>query len=223
MTPLGALLTERRHILLDFDGPVCAVFSGLSDHVAADRLRAIVGADVPAEVSHARDPFTVVRYAATLDPATAARVEHEFQLQELEAVRTAQPTPGAAEAIHALRRSGHSVIIVSNNSTRAVRTYLDSHGLSHSVEGVSARTNADVAHLKPEPFLLHQAMKQHHASPDQCVMIGDSATDIEAANTAGVASIAYANKPSKRDRFTPLRPAAIIDHMREISAILAVS
>lgn len=66
-------------------------------------------------------------------------------------------------------------------------------------------------------------MQTAQTTPDQCVMIGDSATDIEAAHAARVAAIAYANKPGKRTRFAVYRPAAIIDHMCELAAILAAS
>jgi phosphoglycolate phosphatase-like HAD superfamily hydrolase len=50
------------------------------------------------------------------------------------------------------------------------------------------------------------------------VLIGDSATDIEAARAARTAVIAYANKPGKQDRFVPLRPDALITAMSDLTA-----
>ncbi|MGW5642093.1 HAD family hydrolase [Saccharopolyspora sp. NPDC003762] len=69
------------------------------------------------------------------------------------------------------------------------------------VADVSARTNADVSELKPQPHLLLRAASFLGVSPERCVMIGDSATDIEAAQRAGTKCIAYANAGALRKRF----------------------
>jgi beta-phosphoglucomutase-like phosphatase (HAD superfamily) len=45
------------------------------------------------------------------------------------------------------------------------------------------------------------------ASRADCVIIGDSITDIQADVSAGIHSIGYANKPGKRPSFTAEPPA----------------
>jgi phosphoglycolate phosphatase-like HAD superfamily hydrolase len=50
-------------------------------------------------------------------------------------------------------------------------------------------------------------------------MVGDSTTDVEAANSAWVPSIAYANKPGKRERFEALLLDAIIKDMTELAVV----
>ncbi|RBM19224.1 HAD family hydrolase [Prauserella sp. PE36] len=220
MTAVASVLAERRHVLLDFDGPVCGVFSAITDRVVADRLRRLLPGELPEEVAEAHDPFDVLRYAAGLDVDLAAEVEAEFQRQECAAVDEAAPTPGAFETIHRLADGGHVVTIVSNNSTEAVRRFLILHELRNRVQGVSARNDADPEHLKPQPYLLHRAMRQQSTEPDQCVMVGDSVSDIQAATAAGVAAIGYANKPGKRETFQAHRPAAIIADMHELRGAL---
>ncbi|WP_190820367.1 HAD family hydrolase [Saccharopolyspora pogona] len=84
------------------------------------------------------------------------------------------------------------------------------------VAGVSARASADVDELKPPPYLLLQAMSFLGVPPESSVMVGDSATDIEAAQRAGSKSIAYANKPGKREKFMKYRPTGIVDQMTEL-------
>jgi HAD superfamily hydrolase (TIGR01662 family) len=217
VTAAGDLIAQRREILLDFDGPICAVFGSITDEAVAAKLRALLPGNLPHEVAEARDPFEVLRYAAALGTDIGAEVEAEFHQQECRAVTEAPPTPGAFNAIRALNATGHRVIVVSNNSKEAVRRFLHLHRLADAVTAISARSDANPDHLKPAPYLLHQALRQVSATPDDCVMVGDSTTDIQAAHSAGLPAIAYANKPGKREAFQPYAPDAIIDGMVELA------
>ena len=49
-------------------------------------------------------------------------------------------------------------------------------------------------------------------------MIGDSPSDIQAARQAAAAAIAFANKPTKRDRLAALHPDATVDRMADLTA-----
>jgi beta-phosphoglucomutase-like phosphatase (HAD superfamily) len=109
--------------------------------------------------------------------------------------------------------------LVSNNSARAVRTYLELHGLDDRIEFVSARTSADPALLKPDPHLIEQAMAGLGASPEECVLIGDSTTDMQAANRAGTDSIGYANRPGKHDSLTAAGATAVVSSLADLVLI----
>jgi HAD superfamily hydrolase (TIGR01662 family) len=202
------LLAKRDHVLLDFDGPICAVFGGaLSDRDVADRLKPLLGGTIPVGVANARDPFDVLRYAASCGPATAKVVETQLRRLELEAVASAPLTPGAVEAIRSLHLPGFTITVVSNNSTDAIRSFLVIHEHASHVRGISGRTRVDPSFLKPNPFLLEQAIQSLGTSPKSCVMVGDSVADIDAARAAGVSVIAYANKPDKAGQLAIMAPA----------------
>lgn len=218
MTP-RAIVSTARHLLLDFDGPVCAVFGSLSDREVANALRAelaVRGVAYPAAIAQADDPFDVLRFASQVDAGTAKHIEHRFREFEYVAVQSAPATPGAVDLLRRSAEVGQLITIVSNNSATAVRRYLELEGLSPLVRGVSARDDAGVERLKPAPFLLQQAMSATGTMPEECVMIGDSATDVEAARAAGTKVIAYANKPGKRERFLDLEPDGVITSMMEL-------
>ena len=87
--------------------------------------------------------------------------------------------------------------MVSNNSERAVRAYLELHGLAGRIDLLAERTSSDPALLKPSPDLIQQAITGLAAPADACVLIGDSTTDMQDARQAGIASIGYANRPGK--------------------------
>jgi beta-phosphoglucomutase-like phosphatase (HAD superfamily) len=58
------------------------------------------------------------------------------------------------------------------------------------------------------------------ADPAAATLVGDSFTDIEAAHSAGVASIGYANKPGKRERMAELRAGAVITSVADLALSL---
>ena len=159
----------------------------------------------------------VFAYAATVSEDLAARVETEMTDQELAAVATAAPTPYVHEVVTACQNSGRSVAIVSNNSARAVHSYLARHGLDDRISLVVARTNHDPALLKPSPHLITQAVDALNAEPDECTLVGDSVTDIQAAHLASVQSIGYANEPGKRERLTAAGAGAIINSLADLA------
>jgi phosphoglycolate phosphatase-like HAD superfamily hydrolase len=173
-------------------------------------------------VTAARDPFAVLRYAAGHEPECVDKVEQRFRELEVRAIPTATTTPGANEAIRALRRAGHTVTIVSNNSDTAVSAYVIAHGLGKYVDNIIGRTTPNPAELKPSPAPLREPVAALAAEPPQCVLIGDSVTDVQAAHAAGTAAIGYANKPGKHARLMAQKPNVVIHAMSELSAAVTV-
>lgn len=211
------LVASKRHVLLDFDGPVCAAFAAYGAANISRQLAMLIsqgGGDVPAELVSSSDPFELLHYAATLgDPDLLAEVDSEFRRLEVLAIRIAAPTPNAAEVVRALVQLGHTVTIVSNNSTGAIASYAQAHQLAGLLASISARTDPDPSLLKPNPHLLLEALAQLGAAPHDAVMVGDSGTDVEAAHDAEVIAIALANRPDKAQVLRESRPAAVIDRM----------
>jgi phosphoglycolate phosphatase len=211
------LLAQSRALLLDFDGPICSVFAGISDHVVADQLRGVLAdgghTDLPDAVATIHDPFDVLRYAATLGADEARYVEAAFTAHEVEAIPTARPTEGAHELIQAWHESGRPLAIVSNNSATAINTYLDLYNLRQFVDHVSARTSPDTSLLKPSPHLLDKAIAALDIAPDSSVFLGDSLSDLKAAHAAAVACVGYANKPGKRASMALRQADAVIDSL----------
>jgi phosphoglycolate phosphatase len=217
---LAGILDRARCLLIDFDGPICDIYAGITDATVADRLRKVITGQgitaMPAAITSSHDPIAVFDYAATLSPELGALAETEMAGQEVAAVATARPVPYVHEVITSARDSGRLIAIVSNNSDRAVRAYLDQHGLADRIDLISARTSPDPALLKPSPHLLTQAITGLNAEPAECVIIGDSITDIQAARLAGIASIGYANRPGKYDDFTAEGATAVVTSLADL-------
>jgi HAD superfamily hydrolase (TIGR01549 family) len=95
----------------------------------------------------------------------------------------------ARELIVALIEAGHRVVLASSAKADEVEHYVD---LLDARELVTAwTTSADVEHTKPAPDLVHAALDRSGA-PDELpvIMVGDTPWDIEAAQAAGVSTLA---------------------------------
>jgi HAD superfamily hydrolase (TIGR01509 family) len=217
---LQRIVSRTRYLLLDFDGPVCSVFAGMSADTVADRLRrrlAAAGVAIPAEVHSTSDPLEVFRVAAARGRDAGQRAQQELTLLEVQAVTTAQPADGAAELIIAARQSGRGVAIVSNNSGQAVATYLNHHRLTRYVSAVIGRDDPDPAHMKPNPYRVRLALQMLSAAPAECALVGDQVSDITAAHAADLAAIGYANKPGKDERLAQAGADAVITRLADLS------
>lgn len=214
-------MARTRYLLLDFDGPVCSLFAGLTAPAVAERLRKLFPAGrLPGEIRNSPDPIEVFAWSATVSPRLAERVEAELADLEVTASDIAEPAPHVHEVIAACRETGRTIAVVSNNSTRAVTAYLERHGLSGGIARIAARTSPDPALLKPSPHLVEKAVGALNAAPAASVFVGDALTDIEAARRAKVASIGFASEPGSHERMTRARAGAVITSMSELALSL---
>lgn len=216
----AAMVAQATAVLLDFDGPICRLFAGVrSADVAADLRRYLDRRRAPVPDDGTGDPLAVLRMSAAADADILAGLHAELVRAEVRAATTAVPTPHADAVIRALAKSEHKLAVVSNNSAEAVREYLATHKLDLYISAIGARTCGDPQLIKPNPYLLEQALSELGVSADDAIVIGDSVTDVEASIAAGVCCIGYANKQGKAERLAAAGAAEVVDSM---SATLVV-
>ena len=216
MRDAAALLRERGVILLDFDGPVCAVFGPAGAATAAAALRAVaasLGLATDVDGVTASDPLSVLRRVAEERPDLAAAADAELRRHEVAGIRNALPTPGSDDFLRDAAESGHLVAIASNNAAEAITEYLVSRGLEALVAAVEGRRSDDPTRMKPDPDVLERALKRMGAQPSDALMIGDSVSDVRAAAALGVPCVAFANKPGKQARLRSAGADAVVQSM----------
>ncbi|KOG31086.1 haloacid dehalogenase [Streptomyces resistomycificus] len=218
-------LTAAQAVLVDFDGPLCNVFAGLPAQEVARKLSQIAADHDPelwGKLAEITNPLEVLALTYDFDRSVSGRVEEALISAEVEAVQVAgDPIAGSIEALTAIRESGRRIAVVTNNSTECVRRFLARHDLSDHVDAVVGRTLNRPDLMKPHPHALLQAAERLDVSPKECVLIGDSRTDIQAAHAAGGTAIGYANKARKRRVFVEADAEAIIERMRAIAHALS--
>lgn len=115
--------------------------------------------------------------------------------------------PGRREKLHELRRDGHRIGIVTNQSgvafghqtegqvRRKIERALSALGVPSSTpryvsythpSGTLDEYRGDDGRRKPAPGMLFEAAEQHLTSPDRTTYVGDMETDEQAARAAGV-------------------------------------
>jgi HAD superfamily hydrolase (TIGR01549 family) len=103
-----------------------------------------------------------------------------------ELIGEVQPLRGARELIEDLKERGHAVVLASSAKEDEVDHYLDLLDARDLADDWT--TSADVEATKPEPDLVQAAVEK--AGGGDAVMVGDTTWDCEAAERAGVPTIA---------------------------------
>ncbi|NEC90995.1 HAD-IA family hydrolase [Streptomyces sp. SID12501] len=218
-------ITRARYVLFDFDGPVCRLFAG---HAADGVSRKLVGSLEARGLRHllsdeernATDPLDVLRAVHRRCPGSDLMVDLEELLtqEELRAASSAKATDFADLVVRTWAARGARLAVTTNNSSRAVRKYLESRGLDvYFAKRLYGRT-ADPGLLKPDPYCLKQALAALDADPVDALMVGDAPSDLLAAQKAGVSFLGYARNGRKEKL---LRDAGAEDLVLSMDRVLS--
>jgi hypothetical protein len=109
-------------VLLDFDGPVCAMFAGHSAPTVAAELRTLVVrlcGQLPAIVANEHDPLAVLRLCGDVVPGLVPALDDALTAAEQRAATTATPTPGAEDfiALHGRTRRPQRLVALPGSAT----------------------------------------------------------------------------------------------------------
>jgi HAD superfamily hydrolase (TIGR01509 family) len=140
------------------------------------------------------------------DIRTAEKALYKAFIEEVE------PMAGAREFIEELRQRGHTVVLASSAKEDEVEHYLDlldARGLAHGWT-----TSADVEATKPAPDLVHAAVDK--AGGGDAVMVGDTTWDIEAAERAGVPTVAVMTGGFSAAELREAGAAAVFESIAEL-------
>ena len=124
--------------------------------------------------------------------------------------------PGVSAALHALKRQGYMLIVVTNQpdvargatsleTISSIHRHLEAH---LALDGILAclHDEADACDCrKPKPGLLLQAQRAHRLDLKSSFMVGDRWRDIEAGRRAGCTTVwidrGYAERPARDYHF----------------------
>jgi len=118
--------------------------------------------------------------------AIAKRRSEIFAEQFLPSLK---PFAGAGDLVAELKARGYTVVAASSAKRDELQPLLAIAGANLLMDGSTSSHDAD--NSKPDPDIIHAALKRAHASPAEAMMIGDTPYDAEAASRAGIAIIAF--------------------------------
>jgi HAD superfamily hydrolase (TIGR01549 family) len=222
---LATALAPARHLFFDFDGPICSIFAKYAAPRIADELRTLlndIGVPISGIMRSTDDPLEVVRQTGTLgNQQWTTQIANALRDAETQAAATAEPTAGFKEVLAAADLTDRRCSVVSNNSVQAITMYLRLHGLEGRFVAVVGRYDGmPTNRLKPNPHLLSLALAKSSANPDTTVMIGDSVTDVKAANELGMTSIGYSRMADRRQELVQAGAVEAVSAMDELAEVI---
>ena len=126
--------------------------------------------------------------------------------------------PDAVETLSYLRARDKRIALVTTSSHEQVDPLLTKYGIAYLFNAVVCCD--DVLNGKPHAEPLEKALKTLHGNRQQAIMIGDSGTDIAAANNAAIDSALFC--PPAHKTFYDIRqlkqlgPTYIIEDFKQI-------
>ncbi len=122
--------------------------------------------------------------------------------------------PGARALLERLKEDGHTLVLASSAKEEELNDYLDMLDARDLADAWTM--SADVEATKPEPDLVRAALDKGGASPEDAVMVGDSTYDCEAAERAGVRSIAVLSGGFAVDELRESGALAVFDSAEQL-------
>jgi phosphoglycolate phosphatase len=209
-------VTRPAHILFDLDGtlvdsaPLCA---DVVNDMLRDRGSQRVVTAIEARAFMTRGGIDTVSSLLAVDCG-----ELESELADFRIRYSARPTPedclysGVRDGLEQLASLGIALGVCSNKPQHLCEKIIEDLGLGNSIVSVVGSRPGHA--LKPAGDLIQLSMEELGASPDRCLLVGDSEVDFLTARSAGVpflfVSYGYANPNwhmdgiAKIDRFEEL-------------------
>jgi len=126
--------------------------------------------------------------------------------------------PGTIEVLTFLNEKKIQVSIVSRRSTKAVSMQLKKFSIDDKVHCI---IGFDSVHAqKPSPEGLFLASYVFGVEPINCLVVGDSPSDIKAAKAFGASMCAVLTGPYKRDKILREEPDFIINSVNDLPEII---
>ncbi|MXQ54819.1 HAD family hydrolase [Shimazuella alba] len=194
-------------VLLDMDGVALDFFAIYPAYSAADQMKTFLYKEgvlfandrLPMNPESVRmqyedDPLAILRFYGSLCKsknselrAIAYKLESILCEWECRAAGQTIATDLFDQFVECLVSRNKKIAVTTNNSPKAVKIFLKKSKVIRFFEdNVFGRTSPDPEALKPNKDMLCEAMEALKADPSRTLMIGDSVSDKEAADKAGV-------------------------------------
>ncbi len=122
--------------------------------------------------------------------------------------------PGVIQTLETLRVRGAKLAVVTNKLTELSVPLLEQIGLMPYFDIVVCGDTAVAP--KPDPAPVRYCLDHFELGPDQVLFVGDSDTDVNAANACGCAVVCVRNGYNHGVDVTTLAVDGVIDHFEEL-------
>jgi len=126
--------------------------------------------------------------------------------------------PGVLEGIQALKAEGYTLACLTNKHSDFTLPLLEKLGVAQILDYIGCGNQFQ--HHKPHPEPLLKTAGRFGFAPYQCLMVGDSENDVEAARAAGYWVVCVSYGYRRCENAEDLRADALIGSIAELPAFL---
>jgi phosphoglycolate phosphatase len=131
--------------------------------------------------------------------------------------RYSSPFAGVLEGLEALKSEGYRTACITNKHSRFTLPLLAQLGLAQYLDFVGCGDQFEKH--KPDPCPLLKTADHFGLAPEQCVMVGDSANDVEAARAAGFSVLCVPYGYRSCEHVEDLRADGVVQSLAELPAL----
>lgn len=126
--------------------------------------------------------------------------------------------PGVQQALEFLRETGVKTGVVTNKISRFTLPMLHKLGIHDHFDTVICGDM--VERKKPDPQALLKAAEEFGIDPVNCLMMGDSRSDVKAARAAGFGIICVSYGYNHGEDISDYQPDAVVDSLLDVRALI---
>ena len=203
-----------KFVIFDMDGTL------VDSELCASQALCDVWPELPMTAEAMNDDYRGMRFSAKLDLLSArfgirAPEDTETRLREREAVlgkTMITVNPGVMSVLDGLEQRGINFCIASNAPKVKTLRNANSCGLGTYFENRLVYSAHDLEAWKPDPKMFLHAAERAGVAPEECLVVEDSETGIEAGLAAGMQVVLY-NAHGKGTKYSPVISVAEFDHI----------
>ena len=152
------------------------------------------------------------------DVALFNKAETNFFAHYANILTQSLPYDGVIDALKALQNKGYRLACVTNKPAQFTQPLLIASGLHHFFEMVVSGDT--LTKKKPDPMQLMHICAELNVPIEQALLVGDSATDIDAAKAAGCTIVTVPYGYNQGKTIDPASVDACIDDLTQLIELL---
>lgn len=225
MLPNIAQSNGLQAVLFDLDGTLIDslpdLLAALNQVLKENSRRALVGDEVRRMIGDGSRTLVERGFAATGNQPEEAEMEllgrRFLDIYEAHSSDRTRPFPGVIETLGRLKAIGLRLAVVTNKPQKATEILLRDLKLEGFFDSVAGGGRAA---LKPEPDLIHLALREIGAEAPRTAFVGDSVNDILAARNAKLAAVLAVSFGYTKTPPADLGADAVIERFADLEAEL---
>lgn len=203
-------------IFFDFDGTIADSFElifKISNQLAVEYGYPTV---CPEDIRHLKNLTSreVVRRSG-MPVWQLLLVLRQLRREVTKEIADLKPIAGIYEVLTVLKQQGHSLGIVTSNSTENVQFFLQNHAMADLFDYVASGLT-----LFGKERVIRRVIQRHKLNLATVIYVGDETRDVEAAHKAGILAVSVSWGFSSREILAKQNPDHLIHQPNELVTLI---